>query len=96
MIARCSCEQMNAFLARFGVQRSLDDLPGHLDDEDRFFRPLLVLFEPASVATYDDAHRTFRREIATYGRVVSEDAFREHAAWEDARVMTLLARQGER
>lgn len=95
-MTRCSCEQMNAFLARFGVRRSLDDLLGHFGDEDEFFRPLLVsMRRTADVARYDADHALFRFELRTYGEVRSHAALLEHAAWEDSVLLEILANHGE-
>lgn len=94
---RCSCEKMNAYLARCGVHRSLDDLLGHFGDEDRFFRPLLVATGRLDdLRRYDAEHATFRFELRHYGYVVSQALLLEHAAWEDRVLAEILATHGER
>lgn len=64
----------------------------HFQEEDRFFRPLMKKHCPIFVDSYDEDHVVFRRELETYGRIVSVERLEQHTKTENfiATVLTSI------
>lgn len=64
----------------------------HIEEEEKFFFPLVRVLWPEKAAELDAHHTVFRQEIAKYGNVVSEELLRRHVDIEDWCASELLKR----
>lgn len=100
----CGCDLTIDFLRRLGCAHAAkmhaarasllewppSDWPPHMLEEEQRLFPLLAVRWPREVDALRAHHQTFRRELATAGRIVSVHLLDAHAALEDALVSELL------
>jgi hypothetical protein len=89
-MAECPCKLTAEFMMRNGAVTAASmhvgadgDWRTHIAEEDKFFRPFIVEHFPLLTLVYDEDHRVFLFELDKFGKIVSQDRLKRHAAMED-------------
>jgi hypothetical protein len=106
VVGVCPCIITAEFMTRYGAvnagkmhfdkaaatpqEASPRDWQVHIEEEDKYWRPMAVEHFPLLVAILDEDHRVFLRELATHRKIVSVARMAAHSSMEDWITLRLI------